>query len=68
MSGDTLSDLLRAVRLRGAVFYQLEGIPPWAAATPRVQEIIPAIMPGADHMIPFHGSGNTDEASSFVCK
>jgi AraC-like DNA-binding protein len=55
MSGDTLSDLLRAVRLRGAVFYQIEGIPPWAASTPHAQEIIPAIMPGADHMIEFHG-------------
>jgi hypothetical protein len=28
MSGDTLSDLLRAVRLRGAVFYQIEGSRP----------------------------------------
>ena len=55
MSGDTLSDLLRAVRLRGAVFYYIEGAPPWVAEAPHAREIIPAIMPGAEHMIEFHG-------------
>jgi AraC-like DNA-binding protein len=55
MSGDTLSDLLRAVRLHGAVFYYIEGAPPWVAEAPHVREIIPAIMPGAEHMIEFHG-------------
>jgi AraC-like DNA-binding protein len=55
MSGDALSDLLRAVRLRGAVFYYVEGDPPWVAEAPHVREIIPAIMPGTEHMIEFHG-------------
>ena len=55
MSGDTLSDLLRAVRLKGAVFYYLEGVPPWVAEAPHARDIIPAIMPGAEHMIEFHG-------------
>lgn len=55
MSGDALSDLLRSVRLRGAVFYYVEGDPPWVAEAPHVREIIPAIMPGAEHMIEFHG-------------
>jgi AraC-like DNA-binding protein len=55
MSGDTLSDLLRAVRLQGAVFYYVEGTPPWVAEAPRADEIIAAIMPGAEHMIEFHG-------------
>jgi AraC-like DNA-binding protein len=55
MSGDTLSDLLRAVRLHGAVFYFLEGAPPWVAEAPHAREIIPAILPGAEHMIEFHG-------------
>ncbi len=55
MSGDTLSDLLRAVRLHGAVFYYLDGAPPWVAEAPQAREIIPAIMPGAEHMIEFHG-------------
>ena len=55
MSGDTLSDLLRAVRFHGAVFYYIEGAEPWVAEAPPAREIIPAIMPGAEHMIEFHG-------------
>ena len=55
MSRDTLSDVLRAVRLHGAVFFYLECEPPWVAETPHVREIIPAIMPGAEHMFEFHG-------------
>jgi AraC-like DNA-binding protein len=55
MSGDVLSDLLRAVRLRGALFYYIEGSDPWVAEAPPAREIIPAIMPGVDHMIEFHG-------------
>jgi AraC-like DNA-binding protein len=55
MSRDTLSDVLRAVRLRGAVFYYLEGASPWVAEAPSGPEIIRAIMPGVDHMIEFHG-------------
>jgi AraC-like DNA-binding protein len=55
MSGDTLSDLLRAVRLRGAIFYYIEGSSPWVAEAPPAAEIIPGIMPGVDHMIEFHG-------------
>lgn len=54
MSGDTLSDLLRAVRLRGAVFYYVEGTSPWVAEAPPAREILPGILPGAEHMIEFH--------------
>ena len=52
---DTLSDLLRAVRLRGALFFYVEGSHPWVAETPDQREIIPAILPGVDHMMEFHG-------------
>ena len=55
MSRDTLSDVLRAVRLHGALFYYIEGASPWVAEAPPAREIIPAIMPGVDHMIEFHG-------------
>src|SRR5262245_22896192 len=58
MNKDTLSDLLRAVRLHGAVFYYVKGYPPWAVENPHVREIIPALMPGADHMIEFHALVN----------
>jgi AraC-like DNA-binding protein len=55
MSGDTLSDLLRAVRLEGAIFFYVEGADPWVAEAPRSREIIPAILPGVDHLMEFHG-------------
>ena len=55
MSKDTPSEVLRAVRLRGAVFYYIEGAAPWVAEAPAACEIIPAIMAGVDHMIEFHG-------------
>ena len=52
---DLLSDLLRAVRFRGAIFYYTEGTSPWVAETPAAAAIAPAILPGSEHMIPFHG-------------
>jgi AraC-like DNA-binding protein len=54
MSGDTLSDVLRAVRLRGAIFYYVDGRSPWVAEAPPAEAIIPLIMPGVEHMIEFH--------------
>ncbi len=55
MSADVLSDLLRTVRFRGALFYYIEGASPWVAEAPSAREIIPAILPDAEHMIEFHG-------------
>ncbi len=55
MSRDTLSDVLRGVRLRGAVFFYIEGSSPWVAEAAPAREMIPAIMPDAEHMIEFHG-------------
>jgi AraC-like DNA-binding protein len=54
MMGDALSDLLRAVRLRGAIFFYVEGAAPWVAEAPAAKTIIPAILPGVDHMMEFH--------------
>jgi hypothetical protein len=51
MIGDTLSDLLRAVRLRGAIFFYVEGNAPWVAEAPAAKTIIPTILPGVDHMM-----------------
>ena len=42
VTGDTLSDVLRAVRLGGALFYYLEGTSPWVAEAPAASESIPA--------------------------
>lgn len=55
MAADTLSSLLREVRLRGAVFYDVEGRPPWVAEAPSSQQFLPVILPGVEHLIEFHG-------------
>lgn len=54
MSQDTLSDLLRAVRLRGAVFYYVSCWEDWAAEAPPAREIAAAVLPGAEHVMEFH--------------
>jgi len=54
MSADTLSELLRAVRLRGAIFYYVDGIAPWVAEAPAARDIAAAILPGVEHMIEYH--------------
>jgi AraC-like DNA-binding protein len=54
MSRDTLSELLRAVRLRGAIFYYVDGVSPWVAEAPPARAIAAAIMPGAEHVMEYH--------------
>ncbi|MFO1314959.1 MAG: AraC family transcriptional regulator [Burkholderiales bacterium] len=54
MSHDTLSDVLRTVRLRGAVFFYVSAGREWAAEAPAAREIAPAVMPGAEHMMQYH--------------
>jgi AraC-like DNA-binding protein len=54
MSGDTLSEVLRAVRLTGAVFFTVDASPPWVAETPPGSEVGPHIMPGVEHVIEYH--------------
>ena len=54
LSTDTLSEVLRAVRLTGAVFFHVEGSAPWVAETPGAATVAPQIMPGAQHVIEYH--------------
>jgi AraC-like DNA-binding protein len=54
MSTDTLSDVLRAVRLRGAVFFSFEASTPWVAEAPPARELGTHIMPGVEHVIEYH--------------
>jgi AraC-like DNA-binding protein len=51
---DALSDVLRAVRLTGAIFFDLRVSAPWAAETPPGEKIVASMFPGADHLIPYH--------------
>jgi AraC-like DNA-binding protein len=51
---DVVADVLRAVRLSAAVFYDNEARDPWVTATPTMQEIAHALMPEHELVIPFH--------------
>jgi AraC-like DNA-binding protein len=61
MSRDVLSDLLRSVRVRGAVFYYVNCRDDWASEAPPAGEIAQAVMPGCEHVMAYHmiakGSG-----------
>lgn len=54
MSQDTLSDVLRAVRLRGAVFFHVSGNDEWAAEAPPAKELAPMLRLGVEHVMEYH--------------
>src|SRR5690242_15152052 len=51
---DALSDVLRAVRLSGAVFFDIHAAEPWVAETPLGRTVVHAMFPGSEHMICYH--------------
>lgn len=53
---DALSDVLRAVRLSGAFFFDVNACGPWVAETPAGKTVINAMFPGSgsDHLISYH--------------
>jgi AraC-like DNA-binding protein len=51
---DTLSDVLRVIRLNGAVFFTIDATAPWVAEAPCAADIAPHIMPGVEHVIEYH--------------
>ena len=51
---DTLSEVLRAVRLTGAVYFSIDGSAPWVAETPPGDVIAPHIGSGVDHVINYY--------------
>ena len=54
MSLDILSDVLRNVRLRGALFYNVTGTRAWAAEAPASRDIAAAVMPDSEHVMEYH--------------
>lgn len=54
MNQDLLSDVLRSVRLRGALYFHVSGKRDWVAEAPPSREIAAAVMPGSEHVIEFH--------------
>jgi AraC-like DNA-binding protein len=51
---DPLSDVLRAVRLNGAFFYVFEGTAPWSIAVAPARQLVPPVLPHADHLMAYH--------------
>jgi AraC-like DNA-binding protein len=54
MTTDVLSDVLRAVRLTGAVYFDFELSSPWVAEAPPSRELAGRVMPGAERVIEYH--------------
>ena len=51
---EILSDVLRAIRLGGALFFDVEAKATWVAETPAMPKIAHLVMPDAEHVIGFH--------------
>ena len=51
---DALSELLRAVKLSGAMFYVAEGSKPWRVLAPPASKLGKYVAPNASHVIEFH--------------
>ena len=51
---DVLSDVLLAVRLNGAIFFDVEGRSPFVAESPGTKAVAAQVMTGAEHVISFH--------------
>ena len=51
---DVLSDVLRAIRLTGAVYFDIRARAPWVAETPATSRFRAKVMPGFEHVIAFH--------------
>jgi hypothetical protein len=49
MSTDTLSNVLRAARLTGAVFFDIQASTPSVAETPPARDVAALVMPGSEH-------------------
>jgi AraC-like DNA-binding protein len=54
MSDDVLSGLLRRIRLRGALFFNVECVGAWVTEAPMASLISDAVMPMSEHMMEYH--------------
>jgi AraC-like DNA-binding protein len=51
---DVLSDVLRAIRLAGVVYFDFRLMPPWVAEAPPAQEIAGTVLPGSERVMEYH--------------
>jgi AraC-like DNA-binding protein len=54
MATDTLSNVLKTVRLTGATYFDIAAQEPWSVHSPARDLILPKILPGSDHLIAYH--------------
>lgn len=54
MAADALSDILKRVRLTGAMFFDVCATSPWVAEQAPRDVVLSAILPGASHLIAYH--------------
>jgi len=54
VTADVLSDVLRSVRLTGAVYFDFDLSSPWVAEAPPSREIAATVMPGVQRVIEYH--------------
>src|SRR5262245_43827239 len=51
---DVLSDVLRTVRLTGALFFPMEVSSPWVDEVPHATQFASIVLPGAQHVVSYH--------------
>src|SRR5581483_2424595 len=51
---DAFSEVLSAVKLEGALFFNAEFSSPWGLAAPHSASMANALLPGAEHLVIFH--------------
>ncbi|WP_457939298.1 AraC family transcriptional regulator [Mesorhizobium sp. 10J20-29] len=51
---DPLSDVLRTVKLTGALFFLVDASFPWGMEVPRARAFAPVILPRAQHVVSYH--------------
>jgi AraC-like DNA-binding protein len=54
LATDTLSDVLKTVRMTGAAYFDVVAQEPWSVHSPARELMLPRILPGADHLIAYH--------------
>lgn len=54
MEIDVVSDVLRAVRMTGAIFFEVEAHEPWVSEAPHSSTLVPRVFPEARHLIEYH--------------
>jgi AraC-like DNA-binding protein len=53
-TGDVLSDVLRTVRLTGALFFLVDASSPWTIEMPETEKFAASILPRAQHVVSYH--------------